>query len=199
LLLRLRRRRDEEQRKIVKALRRLERSGALPEMRRSFKAGRARPPQAPDRKPVVPDLRIAGQQIVGRLERMLAYERFLARLGRKKELHEMRIAAKRFRYTMEALAPLFDGGLEPWVRAARRIQTDLGEIHDCDVWISQTLPGFLDEERAHAADLGPGIDALLRDRRRRRSGTYRAFLGFWKKLRREEAWVKLKRALRKMG
>ena len=79
---------------------------------------------------------------------MLAYEPFIARPERRKELHRMRIAAKHFRYTMEAFAPAYGGRLDPWIRAAQRIQTELGEIHDCDVWIHETLPKFLADERA---------------------------------------------------
>ena len=188
LLLRLRQRRGVEQRDLVVALDRLERSGALREMRREFRKTRA---EAERRQPA----ESATREVVRRLDRMLAYERFLTRPERQKELHEMRIAAKRFRYTMEALSPLFAGGLDAWIRAARKVQADLGDIHDCDVWISQTLPEFLAGERA-SAELKPGIAAVLRDRRNRRRAAYRAFIRLWKKLRREKTWDQLKKALR---
>jgi CHAD domain-containing protein len=149
--------------------------------------------------------------ILKRLDRMLAHERGIARPERRKELHRMRIAAKHFRYTMEAFAPRYGGRLDPWIRAARRIQTELGEIHDCDVWIHQALPKFLlfcarrssgaaksgadARARAALAESKPGIAALLRDRRRRRNAIYSAFLRRWKELRRKSAWEKLRREL----
>jgi CHAD domain-containing protein len=121
---------------------------------------------------------------------MLAHARGIARPERRKELHRMRIAAKHFRYTMEAFAPRYGGRLDPWIRAARRIQTELGEIHDCDVWIHQALPKFLAGERARTtlAEIRPGIAALLRDRRKRRKALYRAFLRRWKELRRKKTF-----------
>jgi CHAD domain-containing protein len=124
---------------------------------------------------------------------MLAYERSIARPGRRKELHRMRIAAKHFRYTMEAFAPRCGGRLEPWIRAARRIQAELGEIHDCDVWIHQALPEFLADERSRSAraEIQPGVAALLRDRRRRRKAIYRAFMRYWKKLRRKKTFQRM--------
>ena len=204
LLLRMGRRRDEEQRKVVKELDRLKRRDVLREIRREFQEARARAsaPRASDSvggKP--PDgasaRATASGQIARLLRRMLAHERSLARPERKKALHEMRIAAKRFRYTMEAVAPLFGARLDPRIRAARKIQTDLGDIHDCDVWISRTLPRFLAEERARAlAELKPGIAALLLDRRNQRNAAYRAFLRFWKKLRRKQTWEQLRKLLR---
>jgi CHAD domain-containing protein len=108
----------------------------------------------------------------------------------------MRIAAKHFRYTMEAFAPRCGGRLDPWIRAARRIQTELGEIHDCDVWIHQALPKFLADERDESgrratADLKPGLAALMRDRRKRRHAIYRAFLKRWKELRREKVFERM--------
>ena len=59
----------------------------------------------------------------------------------------MRIAAKRLRYLMQALAPLYPDALAAPIQAARLCQTRLGDIHDGDMWID-TLPRFLEEEQA---------------------------------------------------
>jgi CHAD domain-containing protein len=128
--------------------------------------------------------------ILKRLDKMLSYERFIAQPRRRKELHRMRIAAKHFRYTMEAFAPDCGGRLDPWIRAARRIQTDLGEIHDCDMWIHETLPEFLADARSQTAfaEIKPGVAALMRDRRKRRKAIHRAFLRRWKGLRRKKTF-----------
>ena len=52
-----------------------------------------------------------------------------------KPLHKMRIAAKRLRYALE----LFDQCLGPeavvFAKTVARLQTSLGELHDCDIWI----------------------------------------------------------------
>lgn len=50
-------------------------------------------------------------------------------------LHELRIAAKRLRYAIELLAPCFDRSIATHAKRAARLQTTLGELHDCDSWI----------------------------------------------------------------
>ena len=202
LLRRLRERREKQQVKVLKELDRFVERGTLREIRREFqrikkdrrRAGQSlsesavslRTPHSAFRIPFAPP-------ILKRLDKMLAYEPFIGRPERRSELHRMRIAAKHFRYTMEAFAPRYGGRLDPWIRIARRLQTELGEIHDCDVWIHEALPEFLADERSRnaAAEIKPGIAALLRDCRRRRNAIYRAFLRHWKELRRRKTFERL--------
>jgi CHAD domain-containing protein len=195
LLLRLRERREKQQAKIVKELDRFAARGTLREIRREFQQIKKDAPRVTALRTPRSALRTQfARPILKRLDKMLAYERFIARPERRKELHRMRIAAKHFRYTMEAFAPSYGGRLDPWIRAARRIQTEIGEIHDCDVWIHQALPKFLADERARTAlaEIKPGLAALLRDRRRRRHAIYRAFLRRWKKLRRQKMFERMR-------
>ena len=206
LLLRLRQRRDEEQRKIVEELDRFERRGVLPEIRREFRALRA---GAAARA----GFAIPGRRAPARTAARQIRPGFSARCSRTSVSSPARSGGRsctrcgsppsgsgtRWRPSRRSSA----NGSTPWVRAARKIQTDLGDIHDCDVWILQTLPGFLAEERARArthfgrpqplAEFRPGIAALLRDRRKRRNAAAREFLRFWEKLRREKTWERLRK------
>ncbi|HEX5884614.1 MAG TPA: CHAD domain-containing protein, partial [Pyrinomonadaceae bacterium] len=50
-------------------------------------------------------------------------------------LHELRIAAKRLRYSIELLAPCFPRSISTHAKRAARIQAALGDLHDCDSWI----------------------------------------------------------------
>jgi len=50
-------------------------------------------------------------------------------------LHEMRIAAKRLRYAIELFQQCWGHGIGSYAKRVARIQTALGEVHDCDVWI----------------------------------------------------------------
>lgn len=50
-------------------------------------------------------------------------------------LHDLRIATKRLRYAIELLAPCFDRSINSHAKRAARIQTTLGDLHDCDSWI----------------------------------------------------------------
>lgn len=51
--------------------------------------------------------------------------------------HAMRIAAKKLRYSMEALAPCLGVIGEVTIEALRSLQSHLGEIHDYDVWVER--------------------------------------------------------------
>lgn len=52
-----------------------------------------------------------------------------------KKLHKLRILAKRLRYSMELFAPCGDKELEVMAKTVAEMQTALGDLHDCDVWI----------------------------------------------------------------
>lgn len=50
-------------------------------------------------------------------------------------LHDMRIAAKRLRYAIELFQGCWGRGIATYAKRAARVQTALGDLHDCDVWI----------------------------------------------------------------
>lgn len=52
-------------------------------------------------------------------------------------LHRMRIAAKRLRYAIELCAECYGKSLATFAQAVSDMQTSLGELHDCDVWIEE--------------------------------------------------------------
>jgi CHAD domain-containing protein len=47
-----------------------------------------------------------------------------------KELHQLRIAAKKFRYSLEIANPLFAGSFDPLIQSTRELQDTLGLNHD---------------------------------------------------------------------
>jgi CHAD domain-containing protein len=47
------------------------------------------------------------------------------------ELHAIRLASKRLRYTLELFRPCYGPGLEMRLRALQRLQQVLGEVNDC--------------------------------------------------------------------
>ena len=116
----------------------------------------------------------------------------------------MRIAAKRLRYLMQALAPLYPDALAEPVQAARLCQTQLGDIHDCDVWID-TLPRFLEEEEertlayfgstAAFEPLRAGILALYHNRQQQRAQDYQEFVTFWAQLQAQGVCERLRQTL----
>ncbi len=194
LLLRLRQQRAGLQPKVVKALDRFDGSGVLVSMR-DVLAGRAEKQAGP---PFSQELYLhARDSILPRLDEYLAYDSIVAQVERVTELHAMRIAAKRLRYTLETFSPLFANGLKPWLPAIREQQDTLGSIHDCDVWTS-FLPDFLEEEFQRVMDfygynrpfyrLQPGIQAFILDRQTARDRLYRGFVPDWEKQQKRRFW-----------
>lgn len=55
---------------------------------------------------------------------------------RTKQLHRLRILTKRLRYAIELFAPCGGAKFEKIAKEIARLQTSLGELHDCDVWIA---------------------------------------------------------------
>jgi CHAD domain-containing protein len=57
-----------------------------------------------------------------------------------KPLHKMRLAAKRLRYSLELFAPCVRSRepLAAFAKEIAKLQTSLGELHDCDLWIIWT-------------------------------------------------------------
>jgi CHAD domain-containing protein len=52
-----------------------------------------------------------------------------------KPLHKIRISAKRLRYAIELFSNCWETELNQFAREFAEIQTSLGDLHDCDVWI----------------------------------------------------------------
>ena len=77
------------------------------------------------------------RHILRRLEKMLRYQDSLQDPCDQRRHHAMRIAAKRLRYTVELARPVYGQSLDEAVAAVKRVQTLLGEVHDCDVWVER--------------------------------------------------------------
>jgi CHAD domain-containing protein len=87
-----------------------------------------------ERGPTLP-IASRGREVLA--ERARAMERHLG-AGRGQNgdrLHRLRIAVKRYRYTLEILDEAGIEGLEPAIRSARKLQRDLGGLHDLDILI----------------------------------------------------------------
>jgi len=127
--------------------------------------------------------------------------------ARKKNMHhEMRIAAKRLRYTLEACNKLYDDTLSSDIKTVKTLQALLGDLHDCDVWID-LLPQFLDSEKERAQNyfgndtffslIRPGILFLLDDRTKERERIHAELVQYWEKLVHDEFFALLTEKVRK--
>jgi hypothetical protein len=138
--------------------------------------------------------------------------------GRKvKAQHDMRIAAKRLRYVLEATEFCFGRPGETARRRARDLQDVLGELHDCDVMLPRVRE-HLDQLRSRdsgairaragdAPDLDPrlvgraphrtayrGLESLAMYVEARRALLFDRFQDFWHRQEEKGTWDKLERA-----
>ena len=93
--------------------------------------------------------------------------------------HDMRIAAKRLRYALEIVAPCFGEEADAARKAAKEIQSVLGDLHDCDLMLPKV---------AHVESLA----AFFRDRRKT---LFQRFVELWQAEASRGTWAALERAL----
>jgi CHAD domain-containing protein len=202
LLLRLHQKRVKLQVKVLEALNVLESGQTLVEMERRLRPTAERTGQVYLYSPAL--FEHSFNAISTRLDDFLAYEIYIDKPECVLELHAMRICAKHLRYAIEALAPLYRDEMEGTLQVMRKVQDELGEIHDSDVW-AIALPEFIEKERqrtlAYYGNAGqmsrylPGLEFFGRERLENRENHYRAFLDYWQTLKADETWVKLKETI----
>jgi CHAD domain-containing protein len=73
--------------------------------------------------------------ILDRLKELEKLSNGLFRPFEVETLHEMRIAAKRLRYAIELFQQCWGRSIATYAKRAAQMQTTLGDLHDCDVWI----------------------------------------------------------------
>lgn len=200
LLLQLKRRRQKLQKKVLKALDRLKESNVIAEIGQFCKKGKARAKKKAIKSDSPALRRSARGLIAARLAKMLGFQQYVDQPQRVDELHQMRIAARRLRYTLEIFSGLYGKKSRAFVDSARQIQAELGRIHDCDVWIA-FLPVFLQQERTrikgYLGDVKPfrqftvGINLFREHKRQLRNKLFGDFVGHWKDLARRDTWGQL--------
>jgi CHAD domain-containing protein len=152
---------DERSRRRERARARLERvltEDALAELREDFDdalAGAlkaARKTVDDGEKGTRAHFRHAGREIIlARLAEFQELSQSLYSPLKSEPLHRLRIAAKRLRYAVELFAACWaEGALAPFAKEVARMQTSLGELHDCDVWVQEIGDGLSPTEAAGA-------------------------------------------------
>jgi hypothetical protein len=158
------------------------------------------------------------ERMIGiRLDEMLAFSGDVFNPEAVYELHQMRIAAKRLRYTLELFQAAYDAfseispSIQRAAREAEQIQEALGAIHDADVLaprlskylVSLAKAGYKAERKGVPA-MGVhllndraciGLLAICRRRRIERDKRYEQFLQHWRRLQEQEFFETLRRQL----
>jgi CHAD domain-containing protein len=124
-----------------------------------------------------------------RLDALLDFAPYVFKPQKTKELHRMRIAAKKLRYTLEIFRPWHKGKhFDGYIRASRDIQDILGDVHELDLLI-EVLFGFL---KGPDKGLKGAAAYLTRECAGLRKGVYDKFVSLWKNLRKTRLWEKLR-------
>src|SRR5436853_7155882 len=71
-----------------------------------------------------------------RLEDLYSWESYVDNPFYIRELHNLRIAAKRLRYTLEVFEDVLPAASQAIVKELERVQEELGALHDSDVMIA---------------------------------------------------------------
>ncbi len=146
-------------------------------------------------------LRQIGLDEIDKLTKIcFSYVPFITSPDQIEALHSLRIAIKNLRYTSELFLPLFPT-LDAYISILKKFQDDLGEIHDCDVWVLD-LEKFMEEEKQRITDfygqsgpfnfIKPGIVFLIEDIKRRKRDVHEKFITRWNEQFQNQFWSNLR-------
>jgi CHAD domain-containing protein len=133
---------------------------------------------------IVPTYKVyARSTVLKLLKEMAALSPCLYEPQKTKPLHEMRIATKRLRYATELFAACWGEQLGVFSHQVAQMQSSLGELHDCDLWIER-FGKRLSRSRKKAEELTTGDERdamiwLLSHFSRLRTKHFRAALHRW--------------------
>lgn len=205
LRLRLDQQRQASQSHVDKAATLLDRKGVLDEM--LSEVGRIRYGTRRHHPPVSSDVVVqqGRKKILERLADVKILAGSLRHSDAIEEHHQMRIAIKGLRYTMEIFRRIFPKRLERSIKDARKLQTLLGDLHDADMW-RDVLNRFSQDERerteayfGHVRSynrLRGGINYLLQEQLHRRQTIFEKLQRYWEHLENEHTWEALEESLR---
>ena len=106
---------------------------ALEEVLRNKEVKRSK--QTAQAAPITTYRDVARQTISQRLKELEKLSDALYHPLKAKPLHELRIGAKRLRYAMELFAQCWGRPMALLAKKVASLQSELGNLHDCDVWI----------------------------------------------------------------
>jgi CHAD domain-containing protein len=189
--------RETLQKKVLKAARRLQSGGELVDLEKKAKRILRRSEKKSVRIQSPYSFAQSEENIADRRQSVLAFADCLSQPENVERHHAMRIAVKRLRYTLEISQPLYEKRLDPFLEKVKRLQTLLGDLHDCDVWQEQLDDFSAGERQRLTASYGhtrpferlqPGVDFLRENRRRRREELFRELGDLWREMEEQDFW-----------
>ena len=113
------------------------------------------------------------------------------------ELHEMRIAAKRLRYAIERFAVCWDSETLTFAKSSARLQSALGSLHDCDVWLEDFRREILNSKRLRHEEQIKTFVWLFKHYNELRNTYFAEAFSLWDEWERDDLSGSLKRTLKR--
>ncbi|MFA5059323.1 MAG: CHAD domain-containing protein [Candidatus Omnitrophota bacterium] len=177
----LRRKRQAAQKGILSTLKLVEKKGTFLEIQNYLRGlSHQKYKEDADNKEIF--LERSGNILKKKARKILSFEPLINSPQNTKELHQMRIAVKNLRYSLELFNPIFKNKFDAFIPVMIDIQDILGDFHEYDVWVDFC---HTTSSRAH---LKAVCEALRADR-------YRQFLLLWKDLKNKKIWAHLQKAI----
>jgi CHAD domain-containing protein len=110
-------------------------------------------------------------------------------------LHDMRIAAKRLRYAIELFAECWESDIASIAKHAALLQTDLGQLHDCDVWIDDFRKQISSFRKAQNPNEAEAFVWLFTHYQELRNKHYREAFSHWSSWQADDLSTKLREML----
>lgn len=140
------------------------------------------------------------KHVSDRAERLCSFNSCMNDPDDKPAHHQMRIEGKKLRYALEICADAYDGKLDDEFKVVKKIQSLLGDIHDCDVW-AERIDGFMADELQRTREyfgnevpyylLLPGLEHLRKYYDGRRRVLFEELSAYWARIAEDKVWDKL--------
>lgn len=140
-------------------------------------------------------LKMARSVILARLRELEKLSGSLYRPFDVEPLHDMRIAAKRLRYAIELFQHCWGRTMKSYAKRVARMQTALGELHDCDVWVEIVGEEMLKARKVKQMDQADGSEWLMNHFLRQRAKYLRQAFALWRKWEKDGLSEKLREDL----
>ena len=113
-------------------------------------------------------------------------------------LHGLRIAAKRLRYAIELFGECLDDDIRAYAGELAKLQANLGEVHDCDIWIDDLSSRLTRKKASYATDeVSNSAEVwLLSKFTQKRTKEYRSALDLWREWSQNEFIARLREAVK---
>ncbi len=139
-----------------------------------------------------------------KLDDFLALENWVHSENEVQKHHEMRIHAKKLRYTLESFASLYKNKLLEEIETIKAFQDLLGEVHDCDVW-TEYIPKFIQKtnvknkskqkKKAGSTEAENALLSFLNYVTERRKENYLKFVHLWDENKKKTFFVQFRKSI----